>query len=255
MPFPSIEELPATLDSTGWRWEPYKTPSFPSYTFWTGTDSAGRTWLTKLTGDFYAYREIVFARIAQRMGWSCQSSTLVVLDDRSADLLGVPDARVHAAHWFLAEHGRTSCSRDCPLASCNWRSIDDVDELKGCKVSRILDWPRSEIAAALFGGNEPPDRLLTTSHEFVIIDSEQMFSSGPTDVTETRWWNRRDGAASRAGRELTIEVCRRVSQLSNDDLADALAKPQGVEINELWPIGPRLKEIRRFADSFAAKYR
>jgi hypothetical protein len=254
MPFPSIAELPAVLDSTGWTWEQYETPSFPSHSFWVGTDSDGRKWLTKLTGDFYAYREIVFARIAQKMGWSCQSSTFVILDDRSADCLGVCGGNVHAAHWFLVEHASTSCSRGCPWEACKGHVIDDLDDLNGCKVFRILDWPRSEIAAALFGGNEPPGRLITAAHEFVIIDSEQMFSTGPTDVTKTQWWNRHDGTASPSGRQMTFEVCRRVSQLSDNVLADALAKPSGVAINELWPIAPRLGQSRQFAHQFATDY-
>jgi hypothetical protein len=131
---------------------------------------------------------------------------------------------------------------------------DDVDDIKGWKISHILDWPRSEIAAALFGGNEPPGRFFTSQHEFVIIDSEQMFSTDPTDVTETQWWNRSDGIPSFSGRQLTIEVCRQVGQLSDADLADVLAKPEGVVIEELWPIASRLKKVRQFAHRFASSY-
>ena len=140
MSFPSIKELPKVLDSTGWKWERYETPSFPSYNFWVGTDLDGRKWLTKLRGDFYAYREIVFGRIAQKMGWSCQSSTFVVLDNQSAEAIGVRD-RVHAAHWLLAEHAGTLCSRACPLAAYKELVINDVDDLNRCKVTHILDLP------------------------------------------------------------------------------------------------------------------
>ena len=252
MSFPPISELPAILDSTGWKWNRYETPSFSSDTFWVGRDLDGRKWLTKLRGGFYAYREIVFARIAQKFGWSCQSSTFVKLDKRSAERLGVHGEWIHAAHWFLEEHSSSPCSVACPLDVRKGLVINDVDDLKGCRISHILDWPRSEIAVALFGGNELPDRFYTSKHEFVIIDSEQMFSADPPDVTKTKWWNRPDGVPSFSGRQLTIEVCHQVGQLSDAHLADALATPKGVAIKERCLIASRLKEACQYARRFSS---
>ena len=36
--------------------------------WWIGTDLEGRQWLVKMKGSFYAYREHVFASLAQRAG-------------------------------------------------------------------------------------------------------------------------------------------------------------------------------------------
>ena len=254
MSFPPINELPPVLRTSGWSWEPYVTPSFPSYDFWVGSDPAGRRWLTKLHGDFYAYREIVFARLAQRMGWSCQSSTFMVLDERSAEHLGVPENRLHAAHWFLEEHPHKACSGNCPMANLYGHPINTVDDLVGSGVKHIEDWPKSEVAAALFGANEPPGRLFTITHEFVIIDSEQMFSTGPTDVTMTSWWDKHDGSPCLSGRQLTLEVCSSVGRLSDNDLAEALAIPNGVRICELWPVTLNLKASHDFARRFVAEF-
>jgi hypothetical protein len=238
------------LDTTGWRWERCQTPSSPSHDFWLGFDLAGSRWLTKLHGDFYAYRELVFARLAQKMGWSCQSSAFMVLDSHSAQELGVSTDEVQAAHWFMDEHPRRKCSSECPLAFLRGRPIEAVDDLAGLRIDHILDWPKSEIAACLFGGNEPPGHLVTTAHEFVIIDSEQMFSSDPSDLTETRWWNNTDGSPSGSGRLLTCEVCRDLCRLSQPELEEALRIPSTLSVTQLWPIAPKLNASREFARRF-----
>lgn len=113
-----------------------------------------------------------------------------------------------------------------------------------------MDWPKSEVAAYLFGGHEPPGRLITTAHEFVIIDSEQMFSTNPCDLTETRWWNNPDGSPSVSGRRLTSQVCRDLCRLSEFDLQEALRIPETVSVEQLWPIAPKLNASRAFARLF-----
>lgn len=185
--FPKIIDLPTILNTTDWEWTPYRTPSFPSYDFWLGIDPDGNRWLTKLKGDFYAYRELVFARLAQKMGWSCQSSTFIQLAPQSAVVLGRSAGEVHAAHWFMEEHTPGTCSSDCPLKLIINRSGLTVDDLAGSRIAHLMDWPKSEIATCLFGGNELPGFLITTDHELIIIDSEQMFSNAPCDLTETNW--------------------------------------------------------------------
>jgi hypothetical protein len=61
-----MRELPPTLLAEGWAWQFFSTPSFPSQQVWMGTDALGRVWLTKLSGSYHAYREIVFARCPLR---------------------------------------------------------------------------------------------------------------------------------------------------------------------------------------------
>lgn len=251
--FPRMQDLPPVVDTNGWRWEQYRTPSFPSYNFWRGFDQDGTRWLTKLRGDFYAYREIVFARLAQKMGWSCQSSVFMKLDVKSGKELGVP-AGVHAAHWFLEEHPSVACGPECPKEGLRGRQIHTVDDLADSGIHHIMDWPKSQIAACLFGGNEPPDRLLTTAHELVIIDSEQMFSTDPCDIRETAWWNDRNGSPSESGRRLTLEVCRDLCELSPLDLQEALQIPEGVSVEQPWPIAPKLAASHEYARHFLATY-
>lgn len=254
--FPKMKDLPLVLDSTSWRWERYQAPSAPSHNFWIGLDPDGNKWLAKFKGScvpsFYAYREIVFARLAQKMGWSCQSSVFLRLDKQSAETLGVDANEVRAAHWFMKEHSYEPCSAGCPYRSLLGRSIRTVDDLAGSSITHLLDWPKSQFAACLFGGGEPPDKLFTTAHEFVIIDSEQMFSSSPCTLEDTNWWNRPDGSPSLAGRALALEVCRDLCSLSEFDLDEALAIPKAILVQQEWPIAPLLKASYEFAAEFVA---
>lgn len=252
--FPLMNDLPRSVSTTGWHWERFAEPSALSGGFWLGTDHAGNRWLTKLRGSFYAYREIVFARIAQAMKWSCQSSVFLRLDKVSADILGVDPDESHAAHWFMSEHPNQPCSGNCAIRFLD-NEIHTVDDLFGSEIAHLLDWPKSEYAAYLFGGNEPPGGLFTCAHEFVIIDSEQMFSTGPCAFDSAAWWNDPDGHASKNGRALAVEVCADLASLKERDIEDALLVPQGIKVRQGWPIGPKLLASRKFATSFVQSQR
>ena len=252
--FPFIDDIPAVLDTTGWNWERLAAPHACSHDFWVGFDREGNRWLTKLRGAFYAYREIAFARLAQRMGWSCQSSSFLHLDRQSAKELGVSTSEAHAAHWFMNEHAQSACSPECQFSFLLNRSVETVDDLCGSEIEHLLDWPKSDFAACLFGANEPPGRLITIDHELVIIDSEQMFATGPCTLDGTAWWNRPDGSPSPTGRTLALEVCRNLCGLSAADVEDALTVPKGVSVHKKWPIAPKLKMSRKFAAEFCASY-
>ena len=104
-PFPLMQELPKVVDTHGWHWKPY---SVGIKDFWIGQDPVGRKWMTKMRGAERAYREIVFARLAQAMNWSCQSSIFIALDEESMALLKSECGRFHAAHFFLEEHQYSS---------------------------------------------------------------------------------------------------------------------------------------------------
>ncbi len=247
--FPPIKELPPVLDSTGWSWNIFHTPLSD---FWLGTDLDGNRWLTKLRGSFRAYREIVFARLAQEMGWSCQSSAFLKLDRSSAKTLGVSASEIHAAHWFMEEHQHSACSINCQFRFLIGRSLETVDDFVGSEISHLLDWPRSDFAACLFGANEPSGRLITTSHEFVIIDSELMFSAGPSDLSGTNWWNCPDGKPSLSGRALALEVCHDLYALSMTDFEEALSIPKSVSVPKHRLIAERLHASRKYAADFIA---
>lgn len=248
--FPLMSDLPALIDTAGWSWVQIDAPTHASDGFWVGTDRQGHKWLTKLRGSFYAYREIVFARLAQRMEWSCQSSTFIRLDTDSAHCLQRDVGEVHSAHWFMEEHVDPPCGPDCALLPLVGRKVQSPDDLHLAGVGGLLDWPKSEIAAYIFGGNEPPGRLFTVAHEFVIIDSEQMFSTAPCVFDDSPWLRNSDGSPSLAGKALAITVCREIGNLSSDDLADALAIPQTISIDLRWPIAPKVHASVKFAAAY-----
>lgn len=249
--FPLIKDLPALIDSTGWNWQIYNTPSFPSKEFWLGTDLHGNKWLTKLSGSFYAYREIVFAKLAQKMGWSCQSSTFLKLDTKSAELLNVNQNEIHAAHWFLIEHQEV-CSQLCPFNKLvRPKRIKDIESTE---ILHIIDWPKSDIAAYLFGANECSDHIFTADHEFVIIDSEQMFSVDPYPISKTGWWERNEDEPSIEEIAFWRRVCQDIDALSSSDIEIALAIPNGVSIKLLWPISEKIEKTIKYANKFLDVY-
>lgn len=252
--FPLMNELPQVVETTGWSWEPFTAPIAPSHNFWVGVDREGNRWLTKLTGAFYAYREIVFARLAQAMKWSCQSSVFMRIDKHSAQILGETAGDIHAAHWFLLEHRPPPCSSGCALEFLLDRPIRTIEDLMGSEIAHLLDWPKSEFAAYVFGGNEPPGRLITTSHEFVIIDSELMFSTGPCNFDTAHWWNEPDDRPSISGRRLALEVCSDLAALSDHQIQKALCVPDGVSVRKRWPIAPKLMASRRFAAEYISSH-
>jgi hypothetical protein len=248
--FPLIEELPPVVETLGWSWERFNAPSASSDNFWLGVDRQGNRWITKLRGSFYAYREIVFARLAQKMKWSCQSTVFMKLDERSAQTLGVTAGEIHAAHWFLDEHVYHPCSHGCPIEFLVNMQLRTVEDLLNSHVSHLLDWPKSEISAYLFGGNEPPGRLFTKAHEFVIIDSELMFSTIPCPFDSLPWMSDSEGHPSCSGNSLVLEVCQDLASLSALEIEEALKIPASVAVQETWPVAPILHASRRHADEF-----
>lgn len=200
------------------------------------------------------YREIVFARLAQKMGWSCQSSVFLKLDKPSAETLGVSASEIHAAHWYMEEHQHSACSPDCPINLLNDKPPETIDDLCNFQIKHLIDWPKSELAALLFGANDGPDRLFTRQHEFVVIDSEQMFASGPSDPSSWGWWTERDGTPSRSGHALALEVYREVCALTLADIEEALTIPQSVRVPQRRPIACKLKASRKFAADFIASH-
>jgi hypothetical protein len=238
--FPLIKELPEVIESGDLAWEPFKPPDGHHSGFWLGTDRQGRKWLTKLRGPRYAYREIAFGRIAQEMGWYCQSSAYLRLSTAHAKLMGDTEHKVHAVHYYMEEHAISQpCAARCRFEALLGKHVGSVEDLNDIAIDHILDWPRAEFAACLFGANDGPDRLITAAHEFVIIDSEQMFSTGPSSFAKTRWW----GTAG--GRDLAKQMCRGVGSLSPDQFDFALRRPSAV----------RLPSVAKFSACARESYR
>lgn len=250
MSYPLISELPALLDTAGWTWQIIQRPDHASDGFWIGTDRDGRNWLTKLRGSSYAYREIVFAKIAQHLNWSCQSSIFIRLDVESAKILGRKRGEVHAAHWYFHEHLHALCTIECPLPNPFCRYFYTIESFLTTRVRHIIDWPKSELAAYIFGANESPEPLFTVDHELVIIDSEQMFSSGPSSFENLSWLKRPDGSRSQSGHELAMDVCAEVCSLSEEFITNALLIPKEIDIELRWSLEARVHKSIEFAKAY-----
>ena len=253
--FPLMSELPSSLSTRGWSWERICTSSQSSKDFWLASDRQGNKWLLKLRGSFCAYREITFARIAQKLGWSCQSSIYVHLDSEAAQVLGRESEEVHAAHWFMDEHAHSPCDYACPFEELAGRPIETIEDIRGVNIQHIIDWPKSELAAYVFGGNEPPGRFITIDHEFVIIDSEQMFSTDPSQFGRAPWMWRNDGSYMQSGHELALTVCEEVASLSENFVRELIFVPDDVEIEFRWPIMPKLMRSIEFARGYVRERR
>lgn len=249
--FPLMSELPAYVSTSKWSWQRVHRLGHSSDGFWIGTDEQGNRWLTKLRGSFYAYREVLFGRLAQAMKWSCQSSLFIRLDRASAEVLGGQAGDVHAAHWFMDEHTSPACGQRCALKPLIGRELRTIEDLQSSEVQHLLDWPKSEIAAYIFGGSEPPGRLVTTEHKFVIIDAEQMFSTNPSSFDEASWLVQPDGSPSHSGKALAIEVCEEIAKLPSELIAQALTLPSEVQVELRWPIAPKLRQSIEFATAYA----
>ena len=244
--FPLIRELPPTLLANDWTWQPFSTPSFPSQQVWLGTDAQGRVWLTKLSGSYHAYREIVFARIAQQLGWSCQSSVFLQLSKADANAIGAEYGEVQAAHWFFKEHGHPNqCGPGCPLHGRLGVEIESIEQLATLGAHHAVDLARGHFASCLFGANEAPQGLITTDHGMVLIDNETMFQSLPCPLNGTSYWGC-DG-----GQHLAREVCEQIAALPDNALLDALEIPPGLKIRRGNEIAPRLIAGHAFARHFA----
>jgi hypothetical protein len=248
--FPLMAELPKSMDTTGWSWVQISKSGHASDGFWIGTDPQGNRWLTKLRGSFYAYREIVFAQLAQNMGWSCQSSVFIRLDAESARNLGRKANEIHAAHWFLEEHPHPPCRAGCALQPLAGHEVRAPNDLLFPEIAGLIDWPKSEIAAYVFGGNEPPGRLFTLSHELVVIDSEQMFSTSPCDFSNSSWLQQEDGEASPSGLRMAKQVCQDISGLTPAAIQLALTIPPGFSIELGWPIASYIHAGIQFATDY-----
>ncbi|MBU6435567.1 MAG: hypothetical protein KJS98_19835, partial [Nitrospirae bacterium] len=185
------------------------------------------------------------------MNWSCQSSVFICLDPESARTLGYTAGKVHAAHWYMQEHVPPPCGLGCALRPLVGRKVQMLEDLQLQGVHHLVDWPKSEFAAYIFGGNEPPGRFFTAAHEFVIIDAEQMFSTGPCSFDTAFWLKRPDGTSSKSGTALATEVCREVGGLSDSVISQALSIPVGIEIELHWSIASKLQESVKFSSAYA----
>jgi hypothetical protein len=201
-----------------------------------------------MRGSFYGYRELVFEKLVQLAGWLCQSSAFTVLPKNAPPLqsTGYASERTQLLTLFLHEHSSECCGPTCALKHLTGiTNYADVDVIEALPLKDSLNFARCNILAPLFGGNEPADYLITADHAAFLIDGEQMFSTGPSDVRETTWWR------STSGKHLTKEICKTIGNLSDADLRACLKIPAGIRIKRLWDIRKKVFDARDYAKDFA----
>ena len=106
--FRSMPDLPSVLNCGDWNWSPYEAGK--SKPFWLGTDVEGTRWLTKMRGGFNAYREIVFARLAQGSAITREVCMFVgsLADSDIEELLLVPSGVHIAMSWSIGDRLRSA---------------------------------------------------------------------------------------------------------------------------------------------------
>ena len=233
MDFPLITEVRPWRDTSDWNWRPWDSPghSYHGRHFWLGTDSEGVDWLVKMRGASYAHREHSFARFAQSIGISCQTTQYVLVPDdsppRSRD--NEFDGECQLALWSLPEHGGEPCGRDCPMAvlesAVNGPGADPVQHLEASTIEHAVDWARSEMLASLCGSNEPSGLLFTPDHTLVVIDNEMMFSTGPASVWESNWLRGPYGQDSPRAVDTLLELCSRIVAIEENQFSMFAAPP------------------------------
>ena len=157
--FPAIVNLPVHVVATNWNWsrpEPKRNMAFglkPEW--WIGTDDVGRRWVVKMSGSDCAYREHVFAALAQRLDISCQSSMYYRLPERGAhtalgDVQTVADLFANVLRPIAGHRGLDSWEKLAAFAAEEWypsriafgkhkrRLIQEAR--KDAELRRWLDW-------------------------------------------------------------------------------------------------------------------
>jgi hypothetical protein len=242
-PAPYIRDLSGIVSADGWMWDRAiggltAREKFASG-FWIGTDLIGQRWLVKMTGSACAYRERTFAALAQRLGFSCQSSAFLKLSPDSPPLTD-PSLKFERptqnqlAIWMYDEHQALQCDPNCGYWRFRtpWRNlvetpdeprVDPTELLLSFWDLNVADWARGEVLGYLCGQFEPGGRLWTRDHKMILIDNELMWSSEPENLWTCRWLVR-ERHVSEAGVALASQVCKQLCSISNEEL-DWIANP------------------------------
>lgn len=247
MIYPRIENLPLQVDSSSWSWSKTR-----KWKFWIGHEADGTKWLMKGRGSFYALRERASAYLLQSIGINSQSSTFIILSEESLPVAGDPDIeRYQLAIRYIDEHGEDCVhGKKCPLKGLNNQFKEappKVSFLETCSIENIIDWVKLEVMACLCGANEPSDRLFSEDHIMYVIDNEQMFSTRPSNpITCTSWFEIEYDTTMK----ITLDLCKRLSNISNRDIKVFTTIPAGYVVKELWSIPKLMKSTVEFAKQF-----
>jgi hypothetical protein len=249
--FPAIADLAERFVAKDWTWSrPKPRPDLRfglAPNWWIGTDNLNGKWVVKMTGSNCAYREHVFASLAQKLEIFCQSSVYLTIPRKAPPLLcGIKPEPHQLALWFFEEHQRPCQKENCPLELLRGElnTEADLENFLGCGISHTIDRINGEVLGYLCGQFEPPGWLFTVNHEFIQIDNELMFASGPVDLYDCVWlkWS--------VGRRCAADVCRRLSEMPDSELLEFAIVPQGYVVRRKNDIPRRLLAAKRAAMAY-----
>jgi hypothetical protein len=236
--FPTIDDLPHRLRTEGWTWNPLGQDLHPRR-FWVGTDKDGRNLVVKMRGKWDAIRERVYSSLAQIVGICTQSSVYLILDLDAAPLhdANLPRnerTRYQSGLWMFKEHAVGTCGPECPMSNPS-DSQDDpravFDAWLRSGIRNPWDWFDATMLGYLCAKFEPSGQLITTSHLWVQIDNEYMFSAWPFKrgnvAGDALDGMRKDAFMKVNGANLRLnDLCARVSEVTDAEIERILEVPE-----------------------------
>ena len=251
--FTSATVRSQVLSPTRWDWERFTPDRHDG--FWTGTSGDHGRWLFKMRTDLAAHREHTFEQLAQRLGLSCQRSAFVQLTSECPPLLGQPAANPwQIALRLLEEHEPVGCSSTCEIdvfrSALGNSNQDRAALVEQLTIADATDCIRADLLAILCGASERSDRLVTKTHQFVIIDNEQMFSTKPGDLRESPWLKTPGGRSSPVAARIAKALCAAFAAIGNSELATLSSLPEHVSVEADRRVAPFLRQARDAAANY-----
>lgn len=236
----------------GWEWEKRAYGVFPVYNFWTAKDPFGNSWIVKFTGSFYSYRELVYSRLASRLGLNARNVRLVWISEQD---LRKTDQEDSEPFQLLLEpinvHDAKPCDMDCQYPEFVRRINEDNDfcEFALSASYNAVDYILKDFLADIFGANEPSEYLFGADHRLYIIDNEQMFSTQSRGKISAPWLFDRKEVCSESGHKLLQNLCQKIVSLSDVDLLHISKRPEEYQVNMRWDVLPILRQGKKVAQS------
>ena len=212
--------------------------------FWIGTDLIGARWLLKNRGSFYAYREMVFSLFAEELDINVQKSRYLILDAEMSEKFG--SSRYELAIGFIEPAKSNLDKKFGPFQKAYESSENSLELLVRCGHQDALDKVKVDMLSHIFGATETSEIFLSEDGRIYIVDNEQMFSSGPTDLLACPWFIDSYDAAMK----IALPLCESLCDLLDNRLNEILFYPKQYEIEETWPIEPLLVSSREYVKQF-----
>lgn len=243
--FPLIVDLPDLLIANDWRWEPC---DFRRHCV-IGIDQESRRWLVQIRGSRKAYQEHVFAKLAQRLGISCQSSVLLQIPVSNFPPLEYTDTLnqepSQLAIWLMEPHKLEDCTDACLLkGQGEMNNVVDSEErliqFLNSGLPHVEDFVKGDLLGYMCGGAQKPDRFWTTDHQYVVIDNERMFECEP-NLAACLWMD------SLTGRTLAKELLASLVLIPDEELCSMADLPKGYVVTPDFRLKERLLQIKNLA--------